>query len=102
MSHNERDQIARLHIDLEKMDARYVDAFTRAEKAEAENAALQADRRRLDWLESFVRQNGEIHLHDGNHPRGTGIGLATRTLRDAVDDAAVVNDALAAKEQPNV
>ena len=46
---------------------------------------------RLDWLEAQINEHGEIHLHDGDHPRGTGLGLRPgylrRTLREAIDSA---------------
>ena len=49
------------------------------------------DAARLDWLEQQVNNVGEIHLHDGEHPRGSGIGLRPgrldRTLREAIDAA---------------
>lgn len=53
-------------------------------------AALREELRdgaRMDWLEQFVADNGEIHLHDGMHPHGTGLGMRDRTLRAAIDDA---------------
>ena len=59
-----------------------LDAAEREKRLEAE---------RLDWLESFINRNGAIHLHDGQHPYGVGLGLRpvgrTRTLRAAIDDA---------------
>lgn len=54
-------------------------------KAEAEDAA------RLDWLEAQINEHGAIHLHDGSHPYGLGLGLRPgwiiRTLRQAMDAA---------------
>lgn len=56
-----------------------------------ERDALAADRERLDWLEERINVDGEIHLHDGAHARGTGLGLRpgtmNRTLRQAIDTA---------------
>lgn len=52
---------------------------------------LRRDKARLDWLEAQINEYGEIHLHDGEHPHGTGLGLrpgfAVRTLREAIDEA---------------
>jgi len=49
------------------------------------------DSARLDWLEAQINEHGEIHLHDGDHPRGAGLGLrpgaVNRTLREAIDSA---------------
>lgn len=49
------------------------------------------DAERIDWLESQINEHGAIHLHDGNHPAGHGLGLRpgnlVRTLREAIDDA---------------
>lgn len=49
------------------------------------------DAARLDWLEQQVNEHGAIHLHDGQHPAGHGLGLrpgaANRTLRWAIDQA---------------
>ncbi len=57
----------------------------------AQLADAQKDEQRLDWLEAQVNKNGELHLHDGNHARGIGIGLQpgtlARTLRAAIDAA---------------
>lgn len=54
-------------------------------------AEVRKDVDRLDWLESQINTNGAIHLHDGHHPSGTGLGLrpghAVRTLREAIDAA---------------
>ena len=54
-------------------------------------AAQTSDTARIDWLEAKINSEGEIHLHDGQHPRGTGLGLrpgcANRTLREAIDVA---------------
>lgn len=54
-------------------------------------AAQTSDSARIDWLEAKINSEGEIHLHDGQHPRGTGLGLrpgyANRTLREAIDTA---------------
>lgn len=63
-------------------------AVERAERAEREAAENKRDAERLDWIERFIAENGEIHLHDGKHPRGTGLGLiGRRTLRAAIDAA---------------
>jgi hypothetical protein len=52
---------------------------------------VQSDTDRIDWLEAKINDEGEIHLHDGQHPRGTGLGLrpgwVNRTLREAIDTA---------------
>ena len=52
---------------------------------------LRADAERIDCLESMINEYGEIHLHDGQHPRGIGLGLRSgyveRTLREAIDEA---------------
>lgn len=52
---------------------------------------LQRDAERLDLLEAFVNEHGAIHLHDGEHPYGLGLGLRpgslSRTLREAIDSA---------------
>jgi Lar family restriction alleviation protein len=58
----------------------------------AEVEALRKDAWRLDWLENRIAEEGELHLHDGNHPRGMGLGLFfgklnQRTLRQAIDVA---------------
>ena len=57
----------------------------------AQLAEAQGDAERLDWIEAQVNKNGELHLHDGNHARGIGIGLRpgalVRTLRSAIDAA---------------
>jgi len=57
----------------------------------AAHDALNADAERLDWLEAQINERGEIHLHDGNHPHGLGLGLRpgaeVRTLREAIDAA---------------
>ena len=57
----------------------------------AQLAEAQKDAERLDWIEAQVNKNGELHLHDGNHARGIGIGLRpgalVRTLRSAIDAA---------------
>ena len=57
----------------------------------AQLAEAQGDAERLDWIEAQVNKNGELHLHDGNHARGIGIGLRpgalVRTLRAAIDAA---------------
>ncbi|OZI61594.1 hypothetical protein [Bordetella genomosp. 11] len=49
------------------------------------------DAERIDWLESQINEHGAIHLHDGNHPAGHGLGLRpgnlVRTLREAIDAA---------------
>jgi hypothetical protein len=45
------------------------------------------DSQRLDWLALMVQENGEMHLHDGEHPRGIGLSLHNRTLRQAIDQA---------------
>jgi hypothetical protein len=49
------------------------------------------DTARLDWLERRINEDGAIHLHDGKHPHGTGLGLRpglmVRTLRQAIDQA---------------
>ena len=54
-------------------------------------AEAQKDEQRLDWIEAQVNKNGELHLHDGNHARGIGVGLRpgtlVRTLRAAIDAA---------------
>lgn len=50
------------------------------------------DAEMIDWLEAQINEHGEIHLHDGEHPRGTGLGLrpgtVVRTLREAIALAA--------------
>ena len=45
---------------------------------ERESELLREDAERLDWLEAQINERGEIHLHDGNHPRAwaSGCGLA--------------------------
>lgn len=52
---------------------------------------LQKDAARLEWLETEINEHGQMHLHDGAHPHGTGLGLRpgtiSRTLRQAIDDA---------------
>lgn len=54
-------------------------------------AEAELDARRIDWLETTINKLGEIHLHDGDHPHGVGIGLRPgwkdRTLREAIDAA---------------
>lgn len=61
------------------------------ETLRAQLAEAQEDEKRLDWLEAQVNKNGELHLHDGNHARGIGVGLRpgtlVRTLRAAIDAA---------------
>lgn len=51
------------------------------------------DTERIDWLESYINENGAILLHDGsasNFGSYSGIGLrpgyVNRTLRQAIDD----------------
>jgi hypothetical protein len=48
---------------------------------------LREDEKRLWFLESFVRENSALHLHDGYHPGGIGLGLRDRSLRQAIDEA---------------
>lgn len=42
----------------------------------------------VDWLEAQINEHGAIHLHDGEHPSGNGLGLrpgsVNRTLREAI------------------
>lgn len=61
------------------------DDSDRGEQQEGGEAAM------LDWLESQINQHGAIHLHDGNHHSGHGLGLRpgsmVRTLREAIDAA---------------
>lgn len=66
----------------------FVSAASARDRAEREAAENKRDAKRLDWIERFIAENGEIHLHDGKHPRGTGLGLiGRRTLRAAIDAA---------------
>lgn len=75
-------------------------AFDALDSLEA--AAPQAqDAERLDWLEADIRAFGAIHLHDGNHPAGHGLGLHGRTLREVIDAVRQADAALQAKEQSN-
>jgi hypothetical protein len=57
----------------------------------AELEAAREDSDRINWLEAQINGQGEIHLHDGEHPRGPGLGLRPgligRTLRGAIDAA---------------
>jgi len=52
---------------------------------------LQADERRLNFLEGFINTNGGIVLHEGNGSRlpypGIGLrpGFLNRSLRTAID-----------------
>ncbi len=59
---------------------------------------MEADARRLDWLELMANLPGGLLLHDGTETGRLGLGLrpgqCVRTLREAIDDA--LN-----KEQPN-
>ncbi len=59
--------------------------------AQIEQERSEQVKARLDWLEAQINEHGEIHLHDGDHPRGTGLGLRPgylrRTLREAIDSA---------------
>ena len=72
-----REEIERLTAERDELRRQLVEA--------------QQDARRIDWLETTINERGEIHLHDGNHPRGVGIGLrpgcGDRTLREAIDAA---------------
>ena len=47
------------------------------------------DTKRLDWLEAFARDGSDgLLLHASRGPTGrTGLGLADRTLRAAIDAA---------------
>lgn len=51
-----------------------------------------SDTEMIDWLEARINEEGAIHLHDGEHPHGLGIGLrpgqVSRTLRQAIAQAA--------------
>lgn len=52
------------------------------------------DKQRLDFLEQFVNEHGELLLHRRILPLGDkfrgilGLGIAHRTLREAVDQCA--------------
>ena len=56
------------------------------------------DSEMIDWLESFVDENGYILLHDGKSNPGGLIGLGlrpesmNRTLREAIAQSAGRND----------
>lgn len=71
----------------------------------AGRAEASKDAERLDWLEQRIDAEGEIHLHDGAHPRGIGLGLFkhrdnARSLRNAIDTAMAPPAATPTKEQP--
>lgn len=53
----------------------------------AERAELLKDRDLIDRLEIEARSRGGILLHDGSESGRRGIGLLTRTLRQAIDAA---------------
>jgi hypothetical protein len=64
--------------------------FDRASSSTVQQVGAD-DTARLDWLERRINEDGAIHLHDGKHPHGTGLGLRpglmVRTLRQAIDQA---------------
>ncbi|MYZ41377.1 hypothetical protein [Schauerella aestuarii] len=57
----------------------------------AREEVVSEDSKRLDWIERRINQHGAIHLHDGKHPYGIGLGLRpgnlVRDLRQAIDTA---------------
>jgi len=61
---------------------------TNPERAHPTLAAMNSEM--LDWLEEFVRKEHGLMLHDGNACRFNtpGLGIAWRTLRDAIRSAA--------------
>jgi hypothetical protein len=70
---------------------RMIEAAALLKRLVAERDAAREDAERLNWLEAFINEHGYIHLHDGQHPLGTGLGLRpgalNRTLREAIDAA---------------
>jgi len=58
---------------------------------------LQADERRIDFLEEYINTHGGIVLHDGSGSRlpypGLGLrpGIVMRSLRTAIDQCGFIN-----------
>lgn len=102
-----KEQIATLVQDRDALRAEksgpyfghYQQSLTKIARLKARVAELEGDAVRLDWLEWQINTCGAIHLHDGKHPHGNGLGLRpgymSRTLRSAIDTAIA-----ASKEAP--
>lgn len=65
-----QQQLDALVAEMDSWKEMYAGAITRAERAEAEAAALREDAERLDWLESQMRHYGDGHTE----PREASIG----------------------------
>lgn len=90
--------LARVDADVAALRSRRLHPYTAntfEQLATALRAAL-ADQRRIDWLESQANEPRGLLLHDGSETGRMGLGLRpgnmVRTLRQAIDDAAMTAD----------